>query len=91
MRKQGLRNKELERLYGVRNGGDRKSEPNNSEVITTEALASQSGQSRDEWFNAKKLAEAIPDFRTLHLYKKHTKMCRIHISKTALIAYTQMV
>lgn len=69
MRKQGLRNKELERLYGVRNGsanvkgvnqyiGDTK---NSVDQITQQDLAKQSNQSVDTWNNAKKLAEAIPE------------------------------
>ena len=58
-RKQGLRNKELERLYGVRNGRPEKL-PNYSEVnITQQDLAKQNNQSVDTWNNAKKLAIAI--------------------------------
>lgn len=62
MRKQGLRNKELERLYGVREGSSGKVSLE-SEFTTPKVgdLARQTGQSRDEWFNAKKLAEAIPE------------------------------
>lgn len=37
----GKRIKELERLYGIEHGGDRKSSPNNSVLISQEQLAAQ--------------------------------------------------
>ncbi|MEG0340359.1 MAG: hypothetical protein RR573_10620, partial [Oscillospiraceae bacterium] len=56
-----MRNKELERLYGIAHGGNRISSPNNSDLVTQQDLAKQNNQSVDTWNNAKKLAEAIPE------------------------------
>lgn len=59
MRKQGLRNKELERLYGIREGsaGKVSLDQNNSGLKLSQSdLAKQSNQSVDTWNNAKKLS-----------------------------------
>lgn len=67
-KKVGLRIKELERLYGIQNGGDRKSKsvPNNSDVISTqEQLAQQFGMSVDTLSNYKLLADMIPELSDL--------------------------
>lgn len=60
--------KELERLYKIGRGGDRKSNPNNSDLIQSEKkmtqsqLASQIGMSVDTLNNLKKLASLIPEW-----------------------------
>ena len=52
--------KELERLYGIQNGGDRKSEPNYSELKKSQSdLAAQMDISVDTLNNYKKLTELI--------------------------------
>lgn len=61
-----MRIKELERLYGIQNGGDRKSndvksEPQNSVLITQEDLAAKLGMSVDTLQNYKALADMIPE------------------------------
>ena len=57
-KKVGKRIKELERLYGIQNGGDRKSEPNYSELKKSQSdLAAQMGISVDTLQNYKMLAE----------------------------------
>lgn len=57
-KKVGKRIKELERLYGIQNGGDRKSEPNYSELKKSQTdLAAQMGISVDTLQNYKMLAE----------------------------------
>lgn len=59
-KKVGKRIKELERLYGIQNGGDRKSEPNYSELKKSQSdLAAQMGISVDTLHNYKMLAEMI--------------------------------
>lgn len=65
-KKVGLRIKELERLYGIQNGGDRKSDdakskPQNSVLITQEDLAAKLGMSVDTLQNYKALADMIPE------------------------------
>ena len=65
-KKVGLRIKELERLYGIQNGGDRKSndvksKPQNSVLITQEDLAAKLGMSVDTLQNYKALADMIPE------------------------------
>lgn len=65
-KKVGLRIKELERIYGVKNGGDRKSEPNNSELAKSQKqLASRMGMSVDTLQNYKMLADMIPELEDL--------------------------
>lgn len=55
----GRRIKELERLYGIEHGGDRKSSPNNSVLISQEQLAAQLGISVDTLQNYKLLKVII--------------------------------
>ena len=65
-KKVGLRIKELERLYGIQNGGDRKSDPKISELKNDQAdLASQMGISVDTLNNYKRLTEMIPELEDL--------------------------
>lgn len=64
-KKVGLRIKELERLYGVQNGGDRKSDTNKSVLISQSDIASQMGMSVDTLQNYKLLAEMIPELEEL--------------------------
>ena len=68
-KKIGLRIKELERLYGVTYGGDRKSEskskPNNSDLITQADIATKLGISVDTLQNYKMLADMIPELEDL--------------------------
>ena len=69
-KKTGKRIKELERLYGIQNGGNRgnqyvEAEPNNSVVATQEQLASQIGISVDTLQNYKMLADMIPELEEL--------------------------
>ena len=53
--------KELEKIEGIRNGGDRKSEPNYSVLIKTQDdLARELGVSKDTIQNYKRLADATP-------------------------------
>ena len=54
---------ELERIYGINHGGDRKSKPNNSVLINQENLAKQFGMSVDGIQNYKKLLTLIPEFQ----------------------------
>lgn len=60
---------ELERIYGIQRGGDRKSEegskPNNSALKSQEDLAAELGISKDSLQNYKKLAQAIPEMQEL--------------------------
>jgi len=66
-KKVGLRIKELERLYGIAHGGDRKSESstNNSVLITQNDIATQMSMSVDTLQNFKILADMIPELSTL--------------------------
>lgn len=71
-KKVGLRIKELERIYGIREGsankkGDnRLGEPNNSDDKNTQSdLASMMGISVDTLNNYKKLSEMIPELENL--------------------------
>lgn len=66
-KKVGKRIKELERLYGIQNGGDRKSEPNSSvEAKKSQSdLAAQMGISVDTLQNYKILSEMIPELEEL--------------------------
>lgn len=57
-KKVGLRIKELERLYGVKEGNNQYSLPNNS-VATQSDIASQMGNSVDALQNYKLLAEIL--------------------------------
>lgn len=72
-KKVGKRIKELERIYGIKNGGSgyygnqHEELPNNSEApnITQEQLASQMGISVDTLQNYKMMAEMIPELEDL--------------------------
>lgn len=71
-KKVGKRIKELERLYGIRNGSanekgnNRIGDPNNSvDKKTQEDLATQMGMSVDTLQNYKMLAEMIPELEEL--------------------------
>ena len=63
-KKVGLRIKELERLYGIREGRPEKL-PNNSVVKTQEDIASDFGMSVDTLQNYKLLADMIPELEEL--------------------------
>ncbi|KEZ90114.1 hypothetical protein IO98_11540 [Lacrimispora celerecrescens] len=54
-------------MYGIQNGGDRKSEsvPNKSDVIFQNELAKQMGMSVDTLSNYKLLSEMIPELEEL--------------------------
>lgn len=56
--------KELERIYGIEHGGDRKSNPKVSEM-NQENLAETIGISVDTLNNYKKLTELIPELEDL--------------------------
>lgn len=64
-KKVGLRIKELERLYGVEHGGDRKSSTNNSVLISQSDIAIKLGISVDTLQNYKMLADMIPELEEL--------------------------
>ena len=55
--------KELERIYGIRNGGDRKSDQNNLGLKTQKELASDIGVSDQQLRNYKSLADLIPELQ----------------------------
>lgn len=57
--------KELERIYGIRRGGDRKSKQNNFTLITEDDLANQTGMTRQTIQNYKQLADMIPEIQDL--------------------------
>lgn len=57
--------KELERIYGIKNGGDRKSEENNLPLKSQEDLARELGITDVTLRNYKLLAEMIPEIQTL--------------------------
>ncbi|KAA9007364.1 hypothetical protein F4V43_02435 [Paenibacillus spiritus] len=56
---------ELERIYGIRNGGDRKSDANNFNLKTQSELASEIGVSQQQLQNYKQLLNLIPDIQNL--------------------------
>lgn len=64
-KKVGLRIKELERIYGIHNGGDRKSDSNNFSLISQTELAEKLGMSIQTLQNYKKLTEMIPELEEL--------------------------
>lgn len=64
-KKMGRRIKELERLYGIEHGGDRKSSTNNSALISQEQLAAQLGISVDTLQNYKMMSDMIPELEEL--------------------------
>ena len=52
-------------MYGVQNGGDRKSDTNKSVLISQSGIASQMGMSVETLQNYKLLAEMIPELEEL--------------------------
>lgn len=60
-----MRIRELERIYGIKHGGDRKSSTNNSDLISQSTVANQLGISIDTLNNYKMLAEMIPELSDL--------------------------
>lgn len=56
---------ELERIYGIKNGGDRKSDLHNPNLITQEKLAEQMGISQDQLLRYKQLLDLIPEIQEL--------------------------
>lgn len=56
---------ELERIYGVRNGGDRKSEGNNFRLKSQDDLANELGLEVRTMRNYKKLTTLIPELSDL--------------------------
>jgi len=57
---------ELERIYGIKNGGDRKSEQDNLTVNKTQSdLAETIGISRQQLQDYKKLNDLIPELQSL--------------------------
>ena len=57
--------KELERIYGIQQGGDRKSNPQVADLTTQSDLASQFGMSVDTLNRYKQLADSIPEIQNL--------------------------
>lgn len=90
-KKVGRRIKELERLYGISHGGDRKSEssPNKLESAKTQQeLAKDLGMNIETLRNYKLLADMIPELEELlnveksvinNLLKKDVFYCKIKI------------
>lgn len=65
-KKVGRRIMELERLYGIEHGGDRKSKPNNSVLNNSQSdIAAKLGMSVDTLQNYKMLADMIPELEEL--------------------------
>ena len=56
---------ELERIKGIKNGGDRKSDSNNFNLITQKDLAEQLDVSQQQLQNYKKLLNLIPELQNL--------------------------
>ena len=52
---------ELEKLYGIRNGGDRKSDVDNPHLISQKDLAKQIGITQNQIAMYKKLLTLIPE------------------------------
>lgn len=76
---------ELERIYGIQHGGDRKSEgeskPNNSALKSQDDIASELGISTDTIQNYKKLATAIPEVQDLVESGRVTKTVALSLMK----------
>lgn len=90
-KKVGKRIKELERIYGVRNGGNRGNqyvvaEPNNSvsPQFTQKQLAEQMGTSVDTLQNYKLLADMIPELEDLFDTGIVTKTTALAIQSSSL-------
>lgn len=77
--KQGRRYLELERIYGIKNGGDRKSDCDSHNLKTQNELAAEHGVSQWTWNNKKNLTKLIPELQQLMLDKKlSTKVALIY-------------
>lgn len=75
---------ELERIYGIQHGGDRKSEEssgNNSRLKTQPDLADELGMDVKTLSNYKRLAQAIPELQSLVESGKVTKTVALGIMK----------
>lgn len=55
--------KELERIYGIKNGGDRKSDGNNCNLKTQSDLAEEFEMSKRQMANYKSLTDLIPELQ----------------------------
>lgn len=55
--------KELERIYGIKNGGDRKSDGHNVQVKTQDDLASELEMSKKQMSRFKSLTDLIPELQ----------------------------
>jgi len=66
--------KELERIYGIHNGGDRKSEENNLPLKSQEDLARELGITDVTLRNYKQLADMIPEIQAVRSKEKIKKM-----------------
>ena len=85
-KKVGLRIKELERLYGIQNGGNRgnqyvEAEPQNAVVATQEDLAAKLGMSVDALQRYKALADMIPELDDMVRDGKVSKTTALAIMK----------
>ena len=88
-KKVGLRIKELERLYGVQNGGDRKSDTNKSVLISQSDIASKMGISVDTLQDYKLLAEMIPELEELMEWMLDIQLGRRNLSPIQRIAIAE--
>ena len=75
--------KELERIYTIQNGGDRKSSSNNYNLKTQKQLADEMGISIPTLQNFKLLADMIPELDDLVTTGIVTKTTALAIIKTA--------
>lgn len=74
-KKVGLRIKELERLYGIKNGNNRYEK--NSNLKTQEQLASDMNMDVRTLHNYKLLADIIPELEELIGYRNHNENYKI--------------
>ncbi len=56
---------ELERIYGIKNGGDRKSDSTLSNLKSQSDLREELGMSKDTYANYKKLTTLIPELQEM--------------------------
>jgi len=56
---------ELERIYGIRNGGDRKSDEHNDNLKTQSDLSNEIGISQQQLLRYKQLLKLVPDIQGL--------------------------
>jgi ParB family transcriptional regulator, chromosome partitioning protein len=64
-KKMGLIYEELKRIYDIRHGGDRKSTPQNAELISQKDIADMMGKSVDTLERFAALKDLIPEFQTV--------------------------